>query len=118
MVTLAGMEHAAFDAGNPEKDDLRRIDLGLRPRTMRQRLIYLRHIFRYRCASDLPPWFTDTKDLENYMDILAEGRCAPSTLDSVLMAIRYIEKAGGEEDGLATKPSVTKHNNADSTGTV
>ena len=75
MVTKSGLPHVAQDAESPEKEELRRVNLGLRPRTMRQRRIYLRPLFRYREASWEEPWFLGPEELEAYLNMLAEGEC-------------------------------------------
>ena len=107
LVTKAGMPHAAHDAANPQKDELRRVTLGLRPRTMSQRLIYLRPLFRYREANWEEPWFLGPEELEAYLNMMAEGECEASTLDSVVLAVKYLEKAGGQEGTwLSNTPAV------------
>ena len=90
-----------LQAGGPapfDIKDFRKTDLGLRFRTMNQRLTYLRPLFRWLEISQIEQeptlWLDSVDELSCYLDVIAQGACEPSTIDSILLAIKYLERAG------------------------
>ena len=98
----------SVQAAPKDEASLLRCCRGLRSKTLAQRVSCWRPFRRYLVGQGLAPWPTHPDHLLGYFELLAEEGMAPSTLPSLLSALRFLEEAGelAEHEKLSKHPAI------------